>query len=145
MRKRMMMAIALAPWLIVACGDDDDDSAADAAQELCSSIGGLASTVGEVIRADVDPDATTVGDVQEAVEALEDQVASVQEAEDAVSEAVRDDLQEAFDALQGSIEDISADETLAEAGADIEAARTDFVAAWESTLSELNCAAPTTT
>ena len=104
-----------------------------------------ASTVEQIAGAQVDPAATTVGDVQDALGTLESQVEAVQSDEVDLADSVKSSLQDAFDSYQSAIEDISSDDTLDEAGAAAEAARADFREAWDSVLSELNCSTTTTT
>ena len=147
MKARLVLGSTLASILLIApaCGDDDDDSTADDAQQLCTDLQALDSTVNEVAGAEVDPNTTTVGDVQTAVEDLESQVQAVQDAEAELSDSVKSDLQSAFEAFQSSVQDIPADDTLAEAAASIQAAGAEFVQAWENVKSELNCESTTTT
>ena len=63
-----------------ACGDDDDGStsAGGASQSLCSSLQSLDSTVMQITNADVDPETTTIGDVQNAVDEVQSDLQDVQ-------------------------------------------------------------------
>jgi len=146
MKVRLALGSTLASVLLIvtACGDDDD-STADEAQQLCADLEALDSTVNQVAGADVDPNSTTIGDVQSAVGTLESEVAAVQDAEADLADSVKSDLQSAFDAFQSSVQDLPADDTLAEAGASIQAAAAQFQQAWEGVKSELSCEPTTST
>jgi len=130
--------------LTAACGDDDD-SVSDEVQDLCDNLGSLNQTVSQVAGADVDPSSTTVGDVQDALSQIQSGVQDVQDAESGLADAVTSALQSAFDGFQSAIQDIPSDDTLADAGDAVESARSQFDQAWNNTLSELQCPAPTPT
>jgi len=139
MRTKSLLAAAAALTLLVACGDDDDDSAGDSAEALCGELVELAGTVATIAGADVDAETTTIDDVTDALGTLEAQIDEVQNAESALSESVRSDLADAYENYVGAVADIDDESTLAEAGAAVESARTEFREAWEATLSELDC------
>jgi uncharacterized protein YjdB len=137
MARRIVLGSALTAALVMAaaCGG----SVTDAAQELCTDLTALDSTVEQIGGSSVDPATVTVGDVQEGLSQLESQVAAVQDSEANLGDEVRSSLRSAFDDFQSAVADIPADSTLADAGADVEQARTEFQQAWTSVLSELNC------
>jgi septation ring formation regulator EzrA len=136
MARRIVLGSALTAALLMgaACGG----SVTDAAQQLCTDLTALDSTVDQ-IGGSVDPATVTVGDVQEGLSQLESQVTAVQDSEANLGDEVKSALRSAFDEFQGAVADIPADSTLEEAGADVEQARTEFQQAWTSVLSELNC------
>jgi hypothetical protein len=137
MARRIVLGSAMAAVLLMgaACGG----SVTDAAQELCTNLTALDSTVDQIAGSSVDPATVTVGDVQDGLSQLESQVTAVQDAETNLGDEVRSSLRSAFDDFQSAVADIPADSTLADAGADVEQARTEFQQAWTSVLSELNC------
>jgi hypothetical protein len=137
MAGRIVLGSALTAALVIgaACGG----SVTDAAQELCTDLTALDSTVDQIAGSSLDPATVTVGDVQDGLSQLESQVTAVQDSETNLGDEVRSSLRSAFDDFQSAVADIPADSTLADAGADVEQARTTFQQAWTSVLSELNC------
>jgi hypothetical protein len=136
MARRIVLGSALTVALVMgaACGG----SVTDAAQQLCTDLTELDSTVDQ-IAGSVDPATVTVGDVQDGLSQLESQVTAVQDSEAELGDEVKSALRSAFDDFQGAVADIPEDSTLADAGADVEQARTEFQQAWTSVLGELNC------
>jgi phage shock protein A len=124
-----------------ACGDDDDgsSSAGGAAQSLCSSLQSLDSTVTQIANADVDPETTTVGDVQNAIDEVQSDLQDVRTSGADLSSSVKTALQTAFNNLQDKVEDLPSDETVAEAGSSVEDAVQQLDTAWTNALNALNC------
>ena len=137
MARRIVLGSALTAALVMgaACGG----TVTEAAQQLCTDLTALDSTVEQISDSSVDPASVTVGDVQDGLSELESQVAAVADAEAELGDEVRSELRNAFDEFQNAVADIPADSTLADAGADVEQARTEFRQAWTSVLGELNC------
>lgn len=128
----MFVALSL---VVVACSD----SVADSAENLCSSLEALHGTMEQIAGADVSVDTTTVGDIQSAAEEAESAVQDVQDAESDLSDSLKAQLRDDLEELQSSIEGISANSTLAEAGQDVASALVTFKQSWDQTLNELNC------
>ncbi len=134
-RITLVSAIVSLSLVAVACS-----SVAGSAEELCTDLEELDDTVQEVAAADVSADTVTVGQIQDATADIGSAVRSVRESEAELSDALKTQLSEDFEALQDAIRDIPADSTLSEVGEDVQAAVTAFHASWDQTLSELNCA-----
>lgn len=146
MRNRTALGALIGATLVLAAAcSDDDDAVADAAQGLCSSLDALQSTVNQVAGSGVDPDSTTVGDVQGALDEIQSGVQDVQGAEADVSDSVKSSLQDAFDTYQSALDGISSDDTLAQAGDAVASAQSQFQQAWTDTLSQLKCPSPSPT
>lgn len=134
-RKALLSAILALSLLAAACSD----SVADSAEDVCTSLEGLQDTVDQIGGADVSADSLTVDNVQNAVSEVESAVDDVQSAESDLSDSLKSQLQDDFDTLKSSIQGISGDSTLAEAGEDAVSAVAAFKTSWDQTLSELNC------
>lgn len=134
-RKALLSGVLALSLLAAACSD----SVSDSAEDLCSSLEGLHDTVDQIGGSDVSTDSVTVDNVQGAVSDIESTVDDVQSAESDLSDSLKSQLQDDFDTLKSSIQDISGDSTLAEAGQDVVSAVAAFKTSWDQTLSELNC------
>jgi hypothetical protein len=135
-------ALASLVVLVAACGDDDDgpsSSAANATQSLCTSLESLDSTVDQITSADVDPETTTIGDVQDALDQVESDLQDVQTSGADLSSALKTALQSAFNSLEDQVQDLSNDETVADAGSSVENGLQQLGTAWTNALDALNC------
>ena len=134
-------ALAGVVLLAVACGDDDDSSSsgAGATQSLCSSLESLDSTVEEITNADVDPETTTIGDVEDALGEVQSDLQDVKTSGADLSSSLKTALQSAFNGLEDKVQDLPSDETLAEAGSSVEKAVQQLGTAWTNALDALNC------
>ena len=125
---------------VAACGDDDDaSSAGGAAQSLCSSLQSLDSTVTQITDADVDPETTTIGDVQNAIDEVQSDLQDVQTSGADLASSLKTALQTAFNNLQDKVQDLPSDETVAEAGSSVEDAVQQLDTAWTNVLNAANC------
>jgi predicted phage tail protein len=123
-----------------ACGDDDDStSAGGAAQSLCSSLQSLDSTVTQITDADVNPETTTIGDVENAVDEVQSDLQDVQTSGADLASSLKTALQTAFNNLQDTVKDLPSDETVAEVGSSVEDAVQQLDTAWTNALDALNC------
>lgn len=139
MKRKAITSALLMSLLVAAC----TASVSDSADQLCSSLEALQGTMEQIAGADANPDSTTIESVQDAAQEVESAVEEVQSAEVDLSDSLKSELQENFDELQSSIQGISEDMTLTEAGQAVASALTTFRQSWDQTLSELNCSADT--
>jgi hypothetical protein len=123
-----------------ACGDDDGStSAGSASQSLCSSLQSLDGTVTQITDADVDPETTTIGDVENALGEVQSDLQDVKTSGADLASSLKTALQTAFNSLQDTVQDLPSDETVAEAGSSVEDAVQQFDTAWTNALDALNC------
>jgi phosphate uptake regulator len=124
-----------------ACGDDDEStSAGSASQSLCSSLQSLDSTVTQITDADVDPETTTIGDLEDALGEVQSDLQDVQTSGADLASSLKIALQTAFNNLEDTVQDLpNGDETVAEAGSSVEDAVQQLDTAWTNALDALNC------
>jgi hypothetical protein len=149
-------AVGLALLTAAACGDDDDSdesssesttttngsasgSVAGAAEDLCDSLSTLDSTVEDIAGSEVDPETTTIADVQDGLEELRSEVSDVASSGSALASAAATALTGAFDRFEQAVEDLPEDDTVADGGASLEGLQQDFDEAWESAQDALDC------
>ena len=137
------VALTVSTFLFAACGDDSDSLSSNVDQ-LCSDVAALNSTVQGIAGQDIDLKNTSVTQVKNTLADIQSQVDAITSSGSEVSGQVKDDLKNAFDQLKSDLGDVKNSDTLAEAGQQIETARTNFRDAWEGILAELNCSATTT-
>ena len=94
---------------------------------------GLRSAVDQLRGAQVDPNSTTVGDLQDALESLHGQVEDVEDSGPHTVDGVRSALQSAWSNFTERGRDVPSDDTLAEASAAVQAAQTQFQQVWSAT------------
>jgi hypothetical protein len=87
----------------------------------------------------VDPETTTVGDVQNAIDEVQSDLQDVQTSGADLSSSVKTALQTAFNNLQDKVEGLPSEETVAEAGSGVEDAVQQLDTAWTNALDALNC------
>jgi hypothetical protein len=123
-----------------ACGDDDGStSAGSASQSLCGSLQSLDSTVTQITDADVDPETTTIGDLENALGEVQSNLQDVQTSGADLASSLKIALQTAFNNLQDTVQDLPSDETVADAGSSVESAVQQLDTAWTNALDALNC------
>jgi hypothetical protein len=150
-RALCVTAVAVALLGAAACGDDDDDSSdttdttedeggtssgVESAQELCDDLESLDSTVQDI---NVDPETTTVADIQDGLEQLRSEVADVASSGSALAGALGTALQDAFDRFESTVEDLPEDETLRAAGEAAQSAAEEFDQSWDAAMEALDC------
>lgn len=145
-----MTAAAVVLMGLAACGDDDDNSSsttettespgtgsvAESAQQLCSDLEGLNSTVQDI---DVNPDTTTISDLKNDLNQLRSGVSDVASSGSALAGALGTALQAAFDQFETSIQNRPDDQTLDSAGEGARSAADNFHTAWDAALGALHC------
>jgi ElaB/YqjD/DUF883 family membrane-anchored ribosome-binding protein len=148
MKRQLALGTVVAALLAVttACGSDEP-STADEVSALCEDLRAVQSSLDEISGASFDPATTTKDSAQETLTSAKSDVQSALDDAGDVGESVRSTLSDSFDTFKAELEAIPSggDTTLAEAGAAISAAVTEFRSTWESTLAELNCDTTATT
>ena len=122
-----------------ACGEDGSTAAGTASQSLCSNLQSLDSTVTQITDADVDPETTTIGDVENALGEVQSDLQDVKTSGADLAASLKTALQTAFNNLQDTVQDLPSDETVAEAGSSVENAVQQLDTAWTNALDALNC------
>jgi hypothetical protein len=122
-----------------ACGDDGSTSVGTASQSLCSNLQSLDSTVTQITDADVDPETTTIGEVENALGEVQSDLQDVKTSGADLASSLKIALQTAFNNLQDTVQDLPSDETVADAGSSVENAVQQLDTAWTNALDALNC------
>ena len=147
MKRAIALSVALMTlgmFVFAACGDDSGSSVSKDAEQLCSDVAALNSTVQGIASQDIDLKTTSVSDVKDKIAEIQSQVEAISKSKSELSDSVKSDLSDAYDQLKSDLTDVKNADTLEEAGQQIETARTDFRDAWEGIVSQLNCSATTT-
>jgi len=145
MKLRMVLpaSLALGMLFLGACSDDSDDSVSDDAADVCSNLESLQSTASDAL-GDVDLADTSREDVENTLDTIQSEVDDLQSSGAELSENVRSELQGAVDDFKSALSEIGDADSLGEAAASLQTARSDLRAAWDAVLAELTCS-PTTT
>lgn len=125
-----MLAVGLA-----ACGDEDELSAEE---QYCTDLVELETSVDELLA--LRPATATIDEINEARDAVREDIENLADAADEVGSTRIDDLNEAYENLDGAIDDLSGDDTIPQA---LQGLRPDIeavVAARQEVFSEINCA-----
>ncbi len=112
--KRAIVALGLAAALglgLAACGDDDDELTAE--QQYCTDLTQLETDITAL--ADLDPTTVSIEDLEDARDAIKDDLDDLAESASAVGEEQVSGVNDAVDNLEQSIDDLSGDESLSEA------------------------------
>ncbi len=140
----LVLATSIGTLMFAACGDDSDTSVSNSADQLCSDVAALNSTVQGIAGQDIDLKTTSVSDVKDKIAEIQSQVEAIASSKSELSDQVKSDLKDAFDQFKSDLAGVKDASTLQEAGQQIETARTTFRDAWEGILADLNCSATTT-
>ncbi len=140
----LVLATSLGTLMFAACGDDSGSSVSNSADQLCSDVAALNSTVQGIAGQDIDLKTTSVSDVKDKIAEIQSQVDAIATSKSALSDQVKSDLKDAFDQFKSDLAGVKDASTLQEAGQQIETARTSFRDAWEGILADLNCSTATT-
>lgn len=140
----LVLATSIGTLMFAACGDDSGSSVSNSADQLCSDVAALNSTVQGITAQDLDLKTTPVSDVQDIVSGIQSQVQAISDSKSALSDQVKSDLSDAYNQFKSDLAAVKDASTLQEAGQQIETARTNFRDAWEGILADLNCSATTT-
>ncbi len=140
----LVLVLSIGTLVFAACGDDSSSSVSKAAEQLCSDVAALNSTVQGIASQDIDLKTTSVSDVKDKIAEIQSQVEAISNSKSELSDQVKSDLKDAYEQLKSDLAAVKDASTLEEAGQQIETARTNFRDAWEGILADLNCSATTT-
>ena len=139
----LVLVLSIGTLVFAACGDDSG-SVSSSADQLCSDVAALNSTVQGIASQDIDLKTTSVSDVKDKIAEIQSQVEAISNSKSELSDQVKSDLKDAYEQLKSDLAAVKDASTLEEAGQQIETARTNFRDAWEGILADLNCSATTT-
>lgn len=114
--------VLLVSAFAVACSDDDEPTEAEAKAAFCESLDELASAIQDMQAID---SSSTVGELREADEAVSSAMEDVRSSGEELADVTTQALEDAYDKLRASIEDIDDDTTIADA---VSAVQTDVEA-----------------
>ena len=132
----LLVVISMAAGMAVACDDDEEPSAEEAREQLCSDLEDLRAAREDLAGLSGD---SSVADLQEANDEVQDARARVDESAQDVADAEVEELESALDDLSAAIDNLDEQETIT-AALEALAPEIDAVdAAWEDVFLTVGC------
>lgn len=129
-----MALLAAAALVVAACSSTP--STEEAADNLCSSLAGLSTSVASALTLSGD---TTGDEAESGLDAVKSAWEDVKADAEVVNEAATQEAEEAIDALDEAVSDISGDSSLSDAAGQVATAATDFAAAIAEIAGSVDC------
>lgn len=135
----MLSLLALVGAVAAACADGSP-SEQEATTNLCDDLDAFSESFTSLIS--LDPNTTSVDDIKDATSEVRDDLGSVVDSASDVGGTRGDELQDAYDSLNGAVDDLDEDQTVPQAVDSLEPAVQEVGSAWRNVFSSVPCDSP---